>query len=105
MPPTSDEEIGLLVQDAVMEHDPGEAFDQSVVREAILEYHSRTLRFWMPAILGAMVGGVALLAALELLLLSPARVKPNVRGQEAKVERQVPTIPDFTDPGAGLSRK
>ena len=98
------EGLDLMLKEASIEHDPGEGFDRSVIRRVVLDRGARTLKFWMPAIVGAFVAGVAVLSAVEVVSMAPARKAVNVRGQEARAVRR-PAIPDFSDPGGTLEAR
>ena len=96
--------IERVFQDAAIQHDPGESFDKSVLREITLDRHARTDKFWMPAIVSALVAGVAVLSAVEVICFAPVRNSPNLRGQEARVQAS-PTIPDFREPLGPIERR
>ena len=98
------EGLDLMLKEATIEHDPGEGFDKSVIRRVVLDRGARTLKFWMPAIVGAIVAGVAVLSAVEVVSMAPARKAVNVRGQEARAVKR-PAIPDFSDPGGTLEAR
>lgn len=99
LPPHSAEmpDLDQVFKEAAIRHDPGESFDKGVLREINLDRHFRTVRFWMPAIVSALVAGVAVLSAIEVVCFAPARKAVDVRGQEARMDKG-PTIPDFREP-------
>lgn len=92
-----DSELSSLLQDSAIEHDPGDRFDQTVVRTAKLNYHARTLRFWTPAILGGLVAALGLLAAIEMVYFAPSAQPLILKGHEAKAQRQQPLIPEVIE--------
>lgn len=96
--------LDLMLKEATIEHDPGEVFDKGVIRRVVLDRGARTLKFWMPALVGAIVAGVAVLSAVEVVSMGPSRKAANVRGQEAKLDRR-PAIPDFRDPGGTVETR
>lgn len=101
-PPEADhlqDQFESLLLEAALLPDPGEEFDRSVLRQVRLDRHARTLKFWMPAILGALIAGVAVLSAVEVVGFSPARKAPRLAGQEARANPRL-VIPEFQDTGA-----
>lgn len=95
--PPQFEDLDALLQDATFEPEPNESFDSSVLRQVKLDRSARTLKFWMPAIIGALIAGVAVLSAVEVVGFSPTRKPAKLTGQEAKAAPQL-EIPDFRDP-------
>jgi hypothetical protein len=98
------EGLDLALKEATIEHDPGEGFDKGVLRRVLLDRGARTVKFWMPAFFGALVAGLAVLSAIEVVSIAPARKTVNVRGQEARADRR-PVIPDFSDPGGTVETR
>ena len=95
--PDLSSEFEFAMHDAAIQHDPGEAFDKVVLREVSLDRHARTVKFWLPAIVGALVAGLAVLSAVEVVCFSPTRNNVDVSGQEAQAT-VTPSIPDFREP-------
>ncbi len=96
---TPDEEIlSQVLQTGSIDFDPGEQFDSLVLREVKLDWHARTLKFWAPAIVSAIVAGLAVLSAIEVVCIAPSRKQADLHGKEARLERrQTPVIPDLKD--------
>lgn len=92
-----DGELSELLRDVAIEHDPGDNFDKSVVRTAKLNFHARTLRFWAPAILGALVAALGFLAAIEMVYFAPIAKPIILKGREAKAEKRQPLIPEYIE--------
>jgi hypothetical protein len=84
--------------EAEIQHDTGDAFVRKVSREAMLDYHSRTVKFWLPAVFGAAIAALAVMATIEIVCFAPAKAKVDHRGHEAKLD-PTPSLPDVTDPG------
>ena len=100
----SDDAISELLSQCELEHDPGSSFDKVILREVRLDQHSRTLKFWMPAIAAALLAGMALLTTIEVVTTPTTKASPKITGQEAKLEKNL-SIPDFRDPGGVIDSK
>lgn len=92
-----DGELSDLLQETAIDHDPGDSFDKSVLRTAKLDYHSRTLKFWAPALIGALVAALGLLATIEMVYFAPVAKPLILKGHEAKAEKKPPLIPEVID--------
>lgn len=89
----------LLGQHAI-EHDPGDAFDRKVVGAWRLQRSARTFEFWRPAIIGAILASVALVAVVQVLTAKPK--PPVLKGQEARLS--APQIPSYTETERPIDR-
>ena len=70
--------------------DPG--FESRFIRRWRVEKRARAVSYWMPAIAGAVVASVALLAVLQILFSSPARDDADLKNREAS---RGPAIPAY----------
>jgi len=94
-----DRSLSGLLREASIEAEPDEAFIGKTIRRVKLDQGARSLRFWLPAIVGAAVAGLAALSAVEMLYFMPEKRPVDVRGQEAKTAPTEPNLQDFIDPG------
>ena len=46
----SDQDLSELLCESAIDHEVGQDFVNRVVREAKLDFHSRTLKFWAPVL-------------------------------------------------------
>lgn len=74
----------------VIEPEPDPTFESRFIRRWRVERRARTVSYWMPAVVGAVVASVALLAVLQILFAAPVRDKVDLKGREAQL-----TIPSF----------
>ncbi|MBS1714755.1 MAG: hypothetical protein JST30_10515 [Armatimonadetes bacterium] len=94
-----DQSLSGLLREASLDTEAGDAFVGQTLRRVKLDRGARSLRFWLPAIVGAAVAGLAALSAVEMLYFMPEQRPVDVRGQEAKTAPNDPSLQDFIDPG------
>jgi hypothetical protein len=82
---------------AAIEPEPDPGFESRFIRRWRVEKRARAVSYWMPAIAGAVVASVALLAVLQILFASPARENADLKNREAT---RGPEIPTYGDPTA-----
>jgi hypothetical protein len=75
--------LGAL-RSAAIEPQPDPGFESRFIRVWRIERRSRAVSYWMPAVAGAVVAGVALLAVLQILFSSPARENADLKNREAR---------------------
>ena len=84
-----------MLRGAAMEAEPREGFDDRVVRLVKLQT-ARNLRYWSPAIMGAAVAGVVLLAALQIISRPQALPQLNSPQSEARLLNSgLPSFPEL----------
>ncbi|MCW5937923.1 MAG: hypothetical protein KIT11_11530 [Fimbriimonadaceae bacterium] len=91
-----------VLRENALDPDVGEQFDRRVLREWRLRSATKTIRFWTPALMGAAVAAMAVLAVLQLLLASPDVPRAELHGQEARRSEPV-AIPTMLDPSTGTA--
>jgi anti-sigma factor RsiW len=81
---------------SVIEPEPDPGFESRFIRRWRVESRARAVSYWMPAIAGAIVASVALLAVLQILFAAPTVVPVDTKGREALLPRtEQPEIPNF----------
>jgi hypothetical protein len=78
---------------ATIEPEPDPSFESRFIRRWRVESRRRAVTYWMPAIAGAVVAGVALLAVLQILLAAPSGTEADIKNREAA--NGGPSIPDY----------
>lgn len=96
-----DGHLSGILREASFDAEAGDAFIGQTMRKVKLDRGARSLKFWLPAIVGAAVAGLAALSAVEMLYFMPEKRPVDVRGQEAKVSPNDSGLSDFIDPGTG----
>lgn len=93
------EEIGLdaLRGLAVEDMPDGTTFDRRVIRRWRVQSMKQTARYWTPAVCGAAVAAIALLAMLQIL--SSAQNPKSLATPGAEAQRARPMFPDL---GGGI---
>jgi hypothetical protein len=76
----------------VIEPRPDPSFESRFIRRWRVERRLRAVSYWMPAVAGAIVASVALLAVLQILFTSPSRNNADTRNREAL---RSPAIPAY----------
>ncbi len=76
---------------AVIEPQPDPSFESRFIRRWRVERRARAVSYWMPAIAGAVVASVALLAVLQILFASPSRSDADLKNREALRSPAIPT--------------
>lgn len=74
----------------VIEPEPDPTFESRFIRRWRVEKRARAVSYWMPAVVGAVVASVALLAVLQILFAAPGSEKIDLEGREAQL-----TIPSY----------
>lgn len=92
-----DEELSAILRQAAIDHEPCADFDKRVLNQVKLNFHARTLKFWAPAIFGALLAAVGLLATFEAIYFAPVSKPINFKGQEARSKVKEPLIPETLD--------
>ncbi len=87
--------VGQVLRECAFDDHTDERFVADTLRKVRLDAKSRTIRYWSPMILSAAVGGLAVLALLQILLSAPTIQPTQLRGEEARLD--IPVIRDFTD--------
>ena len=83
---------------AAFEPAPDLGFESRFIRRWRVEQRARAVSYWMPAVAGAVVASVAMMAVLQILFAAPRANDVNLKDREAQLstERQL-DIPDFGD--------
>lgn len=68
-----------------IEPEPDPTFESRFIRRWRVEQRSRVVSYWMPAVVGAVVASVALLAVIQILFASPAKPEVDIKGREAQL--------------------
>ncbi len=71
---------------AVIEPAPDPSFESRFIRRWRVERRIRAVSYWMPAIAGALVASVALLAVLQILFSTPSATSPDIKDREAALD-------------------
>ncbi len=82
---------------AVIEPQSDPSFESRFIRRWRVERRMRAVSYWMPAVAGAIVASVALLAVLQILFTSPARNDADMRNREASRGPAIPTYGEATN--------
>jgi predicted anti-sigma-YlaC factor YlaD len=85
-----------MLRMAAMDPEPAPQFEERVLRRYKVEAVRASLQFWSPALVGALVAGVAVLAALQIVSNS-ARLPalPTPGGQAFREVGRSPAFPDI----------
>lgn len=75
-------------------------FDEKLVRRLRLDRGSRTLAYWSPVVVGAVLAGIAGLALIQVVSFRPEPRPAVLEGREAR-RVDLPVIPD---PGFTINR-
>ena len=71
---------------AVIEPEPDPSFESRFIRRWRVESRARAVSFWMPAVAGAVVAGIALLAVLQILFAAPTGSDVDLKNREASLD-------------------
>ena len=81
---------------SMIEPEPDPGFESRFIRRWRVESRARAVSYWMPAIAGAIVASVALLAVLQILFAAPVTSPADTKGREALLpSSEQPEIPNF----------
>ena len=70
---------------SAIEPTPDPTFESRFIRRWRVERRSRVVSYWMPAVVGAVVASVALLAVIQILFSSPIKRSIDLQGREAQL--------------------
>lgn len=89
---------------SVISSEGSDGFEHRVIRRYRVESSTRSLAFWSPALIGAAVAAVALLAVLQMLISGPDLKPIDIRGQEAS-RQTTPPLPAYSESASMPSRR
>jgi len=82
-----------LLRACVIEPEVKHNFDERVIRRLRVQTVGTSLRYWSPAIIGAGVAGLVILAALQMIAQSSKLPSFHVPGGEARLTNTMPAFP------------
>lgn len=85
---------------ATIEAEPTPQFDERVVRKLRVQVSRESIRYWSPAVAGAFIAGLAVIAALQMITRSADLPHVRLPGSEAKriqLSRPAPFLPSGYD--------
>lgn len=82
---------------SVIEPEPDPTFESRFIRRWRVESRARAVSYWMPAVAGAVVASIALLAVLQILLAAPSADKADISNREAVRDDSGPEIPLYEE--------
>lgn len=91
--------LGML-RLATIEAEPTAHFDERVVRKLRVQVTRESIRYWSPAVVGAFIAGLAVIAALQMITRSADLPHVRLPGSEAKriqLSRPAPFLPGGYD--------
>lgn len=71
------------------------AFEDRVIRRFKLERSRKSLIYWSPAVVGAAIAGIAILAALQMIAAPQQMPVFRGSGEAMKIEKPGPMIPEI----------
>ncbi len=74
-----------FLRSSAIEPEPDPTFESRFIRRWRVEQRARTVSYWMPAVVGAVVASVALLAVIQILFASPVKRDIDLKGREAQL--------------------
>ena len=84
-----------MLRMAAIDAEPGPLFEQRVLRRYRIQIVHESLNFWSPAIIGACVAGVLVLAALQIV--SNSSRLPAIRAPGTEAHRSIDRTPAFPE--------
>lgn len=83
-----------LLRSAALQVEVTDSFEERLVRRARNRAAAESLRYWSPALIGAALAGIAMLAALQIVTRGSSLPPVNVPGAETRrYERPDPYTP------------
>ena len=86
-----------MLRDSAMEPEYKPTFDERVIRRVKVETVRASMRYWSPAMIGAAVAGLVVLAAMQMIAQSSQLPSFHVPNGEARV--YTPAFPHTLDTG------
>jgi len=84
-----------MLRDAVMEPEVSPNFDDRLLRKLRVVTTKESMTYWSPALFGAGIAFVAIFAALQIAATPAQLSKAKLPGGEARLERNVNSIPSL----------
>jgi hypothetical protein len=85
-----------ILREATMEGEVRSNFDDRVLRLWRIRSVHDSLRFWSPAMVGALIAGIIALATIQIVSSSHQIPSFNIRGHEAiRMGNETPVLPDL----------
>lgn len=88
----AEDEAMTALRLSVVRHDPGPSFDTQLFRRYQVVSAKSSVAYWSPAMIGATVAAVAVLAVLQLLTRSSELQRIDVAGTEVRRDVRSTTI-------------
>jgi hypothetical protein len=87
-----------MLRASSLEAEPSEMYEERLIRKWHLQNVRSSVRYWSPAVFGAAIAGIAVLAALQMITQSSKMPSVPLQGgmQEARnIQKQSPAIPEL----------
>ncbi len=82
-----------ILREQALEPEPTPNFESKVIRQYRIEAKRSSLRYWSPAVVGAAVAGLVVLAAMQMIAQSSQLPSFKVPAGEARLSK--PAIPNL----------